>query len=112
MRRDAETVLDIVHAAREVLDFTRGMTRDRFATDRRTLMAVLHEFTIIGEAAKRLSLPFRSAHPGVPWAEIAGMRDRLIHNYDEVDLDVVWDTIQRDVPVLIRHLEPLAPTSP
>ncbi len=112
MRHDLDTVHDIVYAAREVIGFTRGMARDTFAADRRTIMAVLHEFTIIGEAVKRLSADFRSAHPEVPWADISGMRDRLIHNYDEVDLDTVWDTIGRDVPDLIGRLEPLLPPEP
>jgi uncharacterized protein with HEPN domain len=55
-----------------------------------------------------LSAPFRDGHPSVPWAEMAGMRDRLIHGYDSVDVEVVWDTVVRDLPALIKMLEPLA----
>lgn len=96
MQPDLDTVHDIVHAAREIADFTRGMSESSFA---------------IGEAVKRLSESFRLGHPAVPWSEIAGMRDRLIHNYDEVDLGIVWSTIQTDVPRLLARLEPLLPPS-
>jgi uncharacterized protein with HEPN domain len=64
---------------------------------------------IVGEAAKRLSGPFRARHPGVPWRLVAGMRDRLIHQYDAVDLDEVWATVRRDLPGLLRVLAPLIP---
>lgn len=109
MRRDEETVHDIVHAAREIADFTRGMSRAQFESDRRTLTAVLYEITVIGEAAKRLSAGFRQSQPQLPWTDIAGMRDRVIHHYDEVDLQIVWETVQKDVPELMRLLGPLLP---
>ncbi len=64
---------------------------------------------LLGEAAKRLSETFRSAHPEIPWRLAAGMRDRLIHHYDDVDLVEVWKTVRRDVPELIAALEPLVP---
>lgn len=66
---------------------------------------MIHRLLIIGEAAKRLSPKGRSHHPGVPWREIAGMRDRLIHGYHEVDLQEVWDTVKRDVPWLLLELK-------
>jgi uncharacterized protein with HEPN domain len=109
MRRDQDTILDIVSAADEAIGFAAGLNRDRFASDRRTQMAVLHEITIIGEAVKRLSTEFRDAHPHIPWSEIAGMRDRLIHGYDAVDTEVVWDTLTRDLPRLVADLRPLLP---
>ena len=63
------------------------------------------KFEIIGEAARRLSPEARNAFPEIPWKLVTAMRNILIHDYDDVDLDVVWDTIQRDVPPLIVRLE-------
>jgi uncharacterized protein with HEPN domain len=65
---------------------------------------------VIGEAVKRLSLEFRARHSGIPWSDIAGMRDHLIHGYDIVDLEEVWKTVTVDVPDLLTALEPLAPS--
>jgi len=62
---------------------------------------------VIGEAVKRLSEEFRAQHPEIPWARIAGMRDKLIHQYDAVDLDEVWKTVTKDIAPLISFVEPL-----
>lgn len=65
---------------------------------------------VLGEAVKRLSEDYRSQHPAIPWLLIAGMRDKLIHGYDIVDLDEVWKTATHDVPDLLLWLEPRLPT--
>jgi uncharacterized protein with HEPN domain len=67
--------------------------------------AVIRQLEIIGEATKNLSSDFRSAHPQIPWKDIAGMRDRLIHGYMAVDLPAVWDTATTDVPQLRAELQ-------
>ncbi|MEW6306111.1 MAG: HepT-like ribonuclease domain-containing protein [Verrucomicrobiota bacterium] len=72
---------------------------------RKKYEAVNRKFEIIGEAARHLSPEVRQALPEVPWKLITAMRNILIHDYDDVDLDVVWDTVQRDVPSLIERLE-------
>jgi uncharacterized protein with HEPN domain len=105
--RDQATLADIVRAARLTGVFTVGFDRKRFLGDQKTQAAVLHEITIVGEGVKRLSDGFRSAHPEIPWRLIAGMRDRLIHQYDTVDLEEVWKTVTTDIPVLIQDLEAL-----
>ena len=64
---------------------------------------------IIGEAAAHVSLSTREAHPDIPWHEMIGMRHRLIHEYFRVDLRVVWETVQRDLPQVIALIEPLVP---
>jgi len=64
---------------------------------------------VLGEAVKRLSEETRARHPDIPWRRVAGMRDRLIHEYDDVDLDEVWVTINSDIPRLTAMLEPLVP---
>lgn len=77
--------------------------------DTKTQSAVLHQLLIIGEAVKRISPEFRSAHPEVPWKLIAGTRDKLIHFYEGVDLEEVWKMVTSDLPQLISHIEPLVP---
>lgn len=109
MLRDSAALLDIARAARLVIEFTGGMGHDAFLQDAKTQSAVLHQFLILGEAVKRLSGEFCAGHPDIPWALIAGMRDKLIHEYNEVDLNEVWRTVQRDVPDLLRYVEPLRP---
>ena len=109
MRRDDATILDMVRACRLILDFTTGMDFAAFTADTRTQSAVLHQLMVLGEAVKRLSAEAREAHAEVPWNAVAGMRDKLIHAYDEVDLGQVWQTAQRDVPTLLRQLEEVLP---
>lgn len=108
MPRDEITILDIVHAAKLATEFAADSgDREGFLQDRKTQAAVLHQLMIVGEAVKRLSADFRAAHGDTPWMLIAGMRDKLIHAYDEVDLEEVWRTMERDIPDLLKDLEPL-----
>ncbi len=108
MWRDDATLLDILRAA-AALEFRGRLEKAAFLTDLKTQAAVLHEWLVLGEAAKRLSTAFREEHPDVPWKAIAGMRDRLLHGYDDVDLDLVWKTVDEDLPALVTRLDALAP---
>ena len=107
MSRDDATLLDILKAARLAVDFKGKLAKKAFLRDAKTQSAVLHQLLVIGEAVKRLSEDFRTRHPEIPWARIAGMRDKLIHAYDAVDLDEVWKTLTQEIPPLISFLEPL-----
>ena len=109
MERDPATLLAINRAAHFIQDFIEGFDKQAFEQDYKTQSAVLHQLMIIGEAAKRLSEEFRGSHPNVPWKLIAGMRDKLIHSYDTVDLDEVWRTASFDIPELLLQLAPLLP---
>jgi uncharacterized protein with HEPN domain len=111
MAHDDATVLDMLKAARLAVAFKKGMRKATFMRDAKTQSAVLHQLLVFGEAAKRLSSEFRTSHPEVPWKQAAGMRDQLIHEYDDVDLDKVWKTLTADIPPLIAALEPLAPVA-
>jgi len=108
-RDDSATLLDIAHAARLVMQFVAGATLTEFEADQMRQSAVLHQILIIGEAVKRLSPDFRDMNQGMPWSKMAGMRDRLIHAYDNVDLEEVWETATIDVPDLLNRLKPLLP---
>lgn len=109
MPRDDATILDILKAANLALAFKGTMDKAAFFADLKTQSAILHQLLVLGEAVKRLSDAFRTQHLGVGWIQIAGMRNILIHEYDHVDLDEVWQTVTVDVPHLIALLEPLAP---
>jgi uncharacterized protein with HEPN domain len=113
MSRDDAVLLDMLIAARRAVEFASGMTRDQLGSDLKSQSAILHQLLVLGEAAKRLSDAFRDtrAKDG-PWRAIVGMRDRLIHGYDDVDLEEVWRTVENDLPVLISTLERLVPRDP
>ena len=104
MSRDAAIVLDIRKAAQLIGDFVRNMDRVAFDSDVKTQSAVLHQIMVLGEAANRLSEGLRDELADVPWRLVIGMRNRLIHGYDDVDLDEVWATATRDMPALLRKL--------
>ena len=107
--RDVSSLWDMLNAARNIQEFVHGMGRQDFAEDKKTHFAVISQIEVIGEATKRLSLEFRQAHSNVPWKKIAGMRDFLIHVYDEVDMGQVWNAATASVPALIAYIEPLLP---
>lgn len=109
MNRDDVTLLQIADSGNLAVEFAKGMDWYDFTADLRTQSAIIHRLLVIGEAVKRLSFAFRAAHPAIPWPVIAGMRDRLIHEYDTVDLAEVWRVVNEDVPDLLRYLEPLLP---
>ena len=110
MRRDdASYLLDMLVAARDAVVFADGLSFSEFARDQRTQLAILKSVEIVGEAASRVSAETWEAHPAIPWREIVGMRNRLVHAYFEIDLRLVWDTVRNDLPPLIVQLEPLVP---
>lgn len=86
------------------------MNEPTFRQDEKTQFAVLYAITILGEVVKRLSSNFRSDHPTIPWREIAGMRDKMVHDYQKVNIDLVWQVIQHDIPQLLAYITPLLPT--
>ena len=102
--RDDIVLKDIFNAAELIAAFVEDIGKDDFIDDLKTRSAVLYQLTVIGEAVKRLSPEFRLAQTQVPWASMAGMRDHLVHAYDLVDWDEVWETATRDVPSLLKQI--------
>ena len=85
------------------------LTRGQFGRSKIHHYAIIRTLEVIGEAAGKVSQDFRDAHPEIPWKDLISMRNRLIHEYFQIDLDKVWDTVQKDIPSLIRLIEPLVP---
>jgi uncharacterized protein with HEPN domain len=109
MLRDREYLLDMLAAARLILSYVAGKTKAEFLADIQCQDAVIRRFEIIGEAARRLSDQTRATLPQLPWDAMIGMRNLLIHEYDGVDLSVVWETIRTDLPTLTKAMESLVP---
>jgi uncharacterized protein with HEPN domain len=99
---------DIINAGKLILEFIEGFDKRTFVSDRKTRSAVLYQLTVIGEAVKRLSKEFRAQHTHIPWSLMAGMRDHVIHGYDLVDWDEVWQTARKDIPELLQKIEQLS----
>ncbi len=93
---------DAIHAARK---FSRGVTFEEFRNNREKQFAIIHALEILGEAAKQVPASARDEYPDIPWRDIAGMRDRLIHGYFSVNLERLWNTVQVDLPSLEAALE-------
>jgi uncharacterized protein with HEPN domain len=84
MNRDLTYLLDLEKTCKTILELVEGMSQESFLMDRRTYLAILYEITVTGEIVKRLSSQFRQENPNIAWKQIAGMRDKLIHDYNEV----------------------------
>lgn len=102
---DATRIKHIVDAGREILTFVKGFSKKDIQKDRILSLALVKEIEIIGEAASKISDEKRKQLSDIPWKAIIGMRNRLIHAYDDIDMDVLWDTIVGDIPQLIKELE-------
>lgn len=109
MERDEAVLLDIFNAARSAQLFVGDLSESQFLDDYKTQSSVLYQLLVIGEATKRLSPEFRTTHEAIPWTLMAGMRDHLIHAYDAVDWEEVWNTVTDDLVELIDQIAPHLP---
>ena len=103
-RSDREFLQDIQEAVRRIAEYISGMTYEDFLKDSKTQDAVIRNLEIIGEATKNLSREIRAAHPDIPWRAMAGVRDRLIHDYFGVNLDIVWQIVTVELPEVTARI--------
>lgn len=101
----------MLDAVDEALAFCRGKKRSDLEKNKMLCLAVTKEIEIIGEAAQGVSEAYQAKHPAIPWSQVIGARNRLIHGYFDVDLDIVWATIQEDLPRLHKILKEALKTS-
>ena len=110
MHRDDEIRLrHMLEAAREAASFAMGRARDDLETDRQLVLALVKDIEIIGEAAAQITEDTRSRTPSIPWQKIIAMRNRLVHAYFSINLDIVWQTVQQDLTTLIETLKRVVP---
>lgn len=95
--------------AQETLSLVHGKTRQDYDRDTVLRLALTHLIQVIGEAARRVSTSFRERHPQIPWDAIAGMRNKIVHDYMDVDEDIVWDSVIHELPLLISELARIVP---
>ncbi len=95
--------------AHEALSFVRGKTRQDYDHDTALRLALTHLIQVIGEAARHVSPQFRDRHTQIPWDAIAGMRSKIVHDYMNVDEDIVWDSVTQELPPLIEELKKIVP---
>lgn len=104
-RNDSELIADILEAINRISGYCAGVDYDKFIADTKTQDAIVRNLEIIGEAAKKISTTAREKIPNVPWRSMAGLRDRLIHDYFGVNLDVVWEIVSHELDEVRQSLE-------
>jgi len=96
---------DMLENAKLAIGFTAGMNYETFTKDNKTVYAVIRAVEIIGEAASNVPTEIRSKYPSLPWRDIRGMRSKLVHQYFGINMEVVWQTIQEDLPFIVKELK-------
>jgi uncharacterized protein with HEPN domain len=97
----------MLDAAREALSFVEGRSRADLDRNRMLTLSLIAEIQIVGEAANKISPELKESIASIPWSDVIGMRNRLIHAYADINLDILWDTVKRAIPPLIAELETL-----
>jgi uncharacterized protein with HEPN domain len=105
MSRDLESLIDIKNAAQRIKKYVDGISRSALEENDEKLSAILYQITIIGEVTKRISSEFRTQHPEVPWREMSGMRNVIVHEYDQLDFEVIWDVVSHKLDELLSLIE-------
>jgi uncharacterized protein with HEPN domain len=105
--RDLVRLRHMLEHAQEAVELIKGKSREDLDSNRLLGLGLVRLMEIIGEAANRISLEYKYCHPSIPWSQIVSLRNRLIHGYDAVDMDILWQILKQDLPPLISELENL-----
>ncbi|WP_339607491.1 DUF86 domain-containing protein [uncultured Roseivirga sp.] len=107
-RDNSVLIQDMLESAVKIIKYTEGLSFDQFEADDKTVDAVIRNFEIIGEAANRIESDFKILNPQIEWTKMRGFRNRIVHDYFGIDLEIVWSIIQGDIEELIYQLEQLS----
>jgi uncharacterized protein with HEPN domain len=105
MLRDKQALIDIATAIQQTLQYAQGIDRKNLPQDDEKQAAILYRLIIIGEATKRLSNGLREQCPTIPWRQMAGLRDVVIHDYDELDFDILWNVVHINLPEILPEIQ-------
>lgn len=105
MLRDDAYLYDILESSRSALEYMQGKTWEEFSREPLLQDAVVRRLEIIGEASGRVSSETQKKYSHLPWQAMKGTRNRIIHEYDSIELDIIWDIVQQDLPYLVTELE-------
>lgn len=103
-RDDLVFIKHILESIEAIEEFSAGISKEEIASNRMRQSAIVRELEVIGEAVKNISEKLKNKHPGIKWKAIAGTRDKMIHHYFGVDLNVVWEIIEKDIPLLKKQI--------
>ena len=104
-RRDVDLIQDIIESIERIIFYTHNMEYANFVKDYKTQDAVIRNIEILGEAAKLISLNLKDDYPDISWKNIAGTRDKLVHDYFGINIDIVWNIIKEDIPELSQNIK-------
>jgi uncharacterized protein with HEPN domain len=108
MLRDKQTLIDIFTAIQQTLLYAQGIDQDNLKQDDEKQAAILYRLIVIGEATKRLSDELREQYSIIPWRQMAGLRDVVIHDYDELDFDILWNVIHVSLPDILPEIQAIS----
>ena len=111
LRDPLDFLRDIEESCIRITDYAAGLSRDEVFSDKMRFDGILHNFHVIGEAVKKLPNDLRKEHADIPWSEIAGMRDLIAHAYFALDLEILWQGIREDLPVLLNRVQQMIASS-
>ncbi len=105
---DADRLYHMAESAKEAIGYIQNKTRDDLDSDRQLVHCLVRCLEIIGEAASKISAQLKNDNPQIPWEYIVGMRNRLVHAYFDINLDIVWRTVKEELPGLIENIEKIS----